>query len=112
MRFAVPVANGKLTQHFGHSRRFALVDVDPEAKTIVGSTIVEAPDHQPGLLPPWLEERGVNVVISGGMGSRAKSLFEALSITVCTGAPEESPESLIVDFLNGRLVSREVTCHH
>ena len=112
MRIAIPVAHGQLSQHFGHSRKFALVDVDPGAREITGSVEVDAPEHQPGLLPPWLEERGVNVVIAGGMGARARSLFEALAIEVFTGAPAEGPGTLVRQYLDGQLVSREVTCDH
>ena len=28
MRFAIPMANGKLTAHFGHCKEFALIDVE------------------------------------------------------------------------------------
>ena len=35
MRIAVPTAYGKLCPHFGHCETFAIVDVDPEKKTIL-----------------------------------------------------------------------------
>ncbi|HNY41732.1 MAG TPA: NifB/NifX family molybdenum-iron cluster-binding protein [Bryobacteraceae bacterium] len=112
MRIAVPVAGDLLSQHFGHSRRFALVDADLETRTITAVSGIDAPEHQPSLLPPWLEQQGVNVVIAGGMGSRAKMMFEALAVEVFTGAPEESPEALVRLYLDGQLVSREVICEH
>lgn len=112
MRIAVPVANGKLAQHFGHCEKFALVDVDPATKAITASIEVEAPEHQPGLLPPWLKERGVNLIIAGGMGSRARSLFQAASIEVVTGAPAESAATLVGQYLEGKLVTGDNTCDH
>jgi predicted Fe-Mo cluster-binding NifX family protein len=112
MRVAIPVAGELLSQHFGHSRRFALVDADPETRTIDAVSPVNAPEHQPGLLPPWLEQQGVNAVIAGGMGSRAKTMFEALDVEVFTGAPEESPEALVRLYLDGQLVSRAVIREH
>jgi predicted Fe-Mo cluster-binding NifX family protein len=42
--------------------------------------VEKAPEHQPGLLPLWLKERGVNVVIAGGIGSRAMDLLTAASV--------------------------------
>ena len=69
MRIAIPMASGKLALHFGHCEQFALIDVDPATKQILNQDFVAAPDHQPGLLPRWLREKGVNVVISGGIGS-------------------------------------------
>ncbi|MGQ9635658.1 MAG: NifB/NifX family molybdenum-iron cluster-binding protein [Bryobacteraceae bacterium] len=112
MRIAVPVANGILAQHFGHCERFAFVDVDPATKSITASTEVEAPEHQPGLLPPWLKERGVNLIIAGGMGSRAYTLFQAASIEVLTGAPAVSVAALVQQYLDGKLVTGENACDH
>ena len=41
MRIAIPMADGRLAQHFGHCEKFALVDVDPVTKEITASTEVE-----------------------------------------------------------------------
>jgi predicted Fe-Mo cluster-binding NifX family protein len=112
MRIAVPVSNGRLAQHFGHCEKFALVDVDPATKAITASTEVEAPEHQPGLLPPWLKERGVNLIIAGGMGSRAHSLFQEASIEVVTGAPSDSAAAIIRQYLDGNLVTGDNACDH
>lgn len=35
MMIAIPLADGRRDMHFGHCERFALVNVDPEAKSIV-----------------------------------------------------------------------------
>jgi predicted Fe-Mo cluster-binding NifX family protein len=106
------MADGRLAQHFGHCAKFALVDVDPVAKTVTASTEIEAPEHQPGLLPPWLKERGVNLIIAGGMGARAYMLFQAASIEVLTGAPAEAVETLVRQYLDGTLVTGANACDH
>ena len=51
MRFAIPLIDGRLCAHFGHCKHFALIDADVEAKKILGKEEIEAPEHQPGLLP-------------------------------------------------------------
>ena len=112
MRIAIPVAEGRLAMHFGHCEQFALIDVDTEKKCIVGKETVAAPAHQPGLLPPWLAERGANVIIAGGMGSRAQQLFAQQNIEVLTGAPAETPEEIAETYLNGLLVRGENICDH
>lgn len=81
-------------------------------KAITASTEVEAPEHQPGLLPSWLKERGVNLVIAGGMGSRAHSLFQAASIEVVTGAPADSAAAIVRQYLEGNLVTGDNACDH
>lgn len=110
MRFAIPVADDALDQHFGHCRGFALVDVDETSKTISSVSQIPAPEHEHGLLPPWLKERGVTHVIAGGIGTHARSLLEELSVTVISGAPSRAPLLLVAAYLNGGLETSEKTC--
>jgi predicted Fe-Mo cluster-binding NifX family protein len=112
MKIAIPLAGGKLAMHFGHCERFALVEVDPAEKKILGREDIEAPPHQPGLLPPWLAERGATIIIAGGMGQRAQSLFTEHGIQVIVGAPSDTPERLVGDYLAGTLQAGENVCDH
>jgi predicted Fe-Mo cluster-binding NifX family protein/predicted RNA-binding Zn-ribbon protein involved in translation (DUF1610 family) len=112
MRIAIPIADGKLSMHFGHCERFALIDVDPSQKKILKREDVIAPPHQPGLLPPWLAEQGVNMIIAGGMGQRAHGLFAEKGIQVVVGAPAETPENLVSAYLVGTLETGENVCDH
>jgi ATP-binding protein involved in chromosome partitioning len=112
MRIAIPVSNGILAQHFGHCERFALVDVDSATKSIQTATEVEAPEHQPGLLPRWLKQRGVTLVIAGNMGSRALSLFTRASIEVLTGAEPGTANAIADMYLAGTLKTGANTCDH
>ncbi|MFH1760203.1 MAG: iron-sulfur cluster carrier protein MrpORP [bacterium] len=111
-KIAIPVAQGKLCAHFGHCENFALIDVDMGKKSIIKKEFFEAPDHQPGLLPPWLAERGANIIVAGGMGARAQSLFSKNNIKVIIGAPSETPEKIVQEFLNGSLIVGENICDH
>ena len=112
MRIAIPITGNSLEQHFGHCEKFALIDVDPGTKQLIAFSEVAAPEHQPGLLPPWLRERGVTHVIAGNMGARARSLFQQASVNVVTGAAAEPASILVRQYLDGTLVTSENTCHH
>ena len=112
MRIAIPLADGKLAMHFGHCECFALVDVDSEAGQIVKRDDVQAPAHQPGLLPPWLAQHGAEVIIAGGMGQRAQHLFAASGIKVVVGAPADTPETLVTQYVSGTLESGTNFCDH
>ena len=112
MKIAIPLADGKLAMHFGHCERFALIEVDATREMIVGREDIAAPPHQPGLLPPWLAERGANMIIAGGMGQRAIALFNQQGIEVMVGAPAETPEILVSDYLAGRLKAGDNVCDH
>ncbi len=112
MRIAIPLTNGVLSSHFGHCEEFALMDADRDTKSIKETTVVKAPPHEPGLLPSWLAEKDVELIIAGGMGQRAKVLFDAKSIGVVVGAPSEKPENLVAAYLDGSLESGENACDH
>ncbi|MEN7973762.1 MAG: NifB/NifX family molybdenum-iron cluster-binding protein [Verrucomicrobiota bacterium] len=112
MKIAIPLANGKLSMHFGHCEKFVLVDTDPETKTITGSVELDPPPHEPGVLPHWLAQQGADMIIAGGMGQRAQALFEAQDIAVVVGAPALSPEELAKAHLAGALETGMNTCDH
>jgi ATP-binding protein involved in chromosome partitioning len=112
MKIAIPLANGKLSMHFGHCERFALLDVDPTEKKILKREDIDAPPHEPGLLPPWLAERGANVIVTGGMGQRAQALFAERGIQVVVGAPDDTPERIAGDYLAGTLQAGKNVCDH
>lgn len=112
VRIALPVADGLLCMHFGHCEAFALIDADPGTRSIISSELVQAPPHQPGLLPKWLSQRGAEVVIAGGMGGRARDIFQQQGIAVVMGAPSHAPEQLVADYLNGTLQAGANPCDH
>ena len=112
MKIAVPTIDQKLCMHFGHCQEFAVVDVNPESKTITGQQQMTPPPHEPGVLPKWLAEQGVDMIIAGGMGQRAQQLFEGNNIKVLVGAPVDEPENLVKLYLDGKLTTGENICDH
>ncbi len=112
MRIAIPLAEGKLSMHFGHCEQFALLDVDLQKKQILGRKDIQPPPHEPGLLPPWLAGQGVNLVIAGGMGQRAQQLFQSQGIQVMVGASSDTPERVAAGYLAGTLRVGENVCDH
>jgi len=110
MKFAVPLAEGKLTAHFGHCQQFALLDV--EGNDITKTETLVPPPHEPGVLPKWLHEMGADVIIAGGMGARAMDLFAQNGIKVIVGAPCLAPEELVKMYLEDRLLSGANACDH
>ncbi|OGL47149.1 MAG: chromosome partitioning protein ParA [Candidatus Schekmanbacteria bacterium RBG_13_48_7] len=111
-KIAIPVSQGTLSQHFGHCEEFLLLDVDLRNKEIISKQTLEAPPHEPGLLPKWLHEKGANIIIAGGMGARAQELFNQNKIKVIIGASSGDPEKIAMSFLEGNLVTGENVCDH
>ena len=110
MKFAIPLAEGKLTAHFGHCREFALIEV--EDNEITKKEMHVPPPHEPGVLPAWLHSLGTDVIIAGGMGGRAMDLFEQNGINVVIGAPALEPEELVRGYLNNSLATGANVCDH
>ena len=109
---AIPVAGGQLCMHFGHCEQFALLDVDTAGKEILSTRHLAPPPHEPGVLPRWLHEQGVNLIIAGGMGQRAQNIFAEQGIRVIVGVPAGPPESIVRAYLDDELQSGDNLCDH
>ena len=112
MRYAIPITDGKVAAHFGHCSHFALFDVDEAAIAVVKRDVIPSPGHQPGLLPAWLAEEGVSVVIASGMGSRAQAIFNENQIEVVIGVLGDDPEKAVLDYIKGGLATGDNICDH
>ena len=110
MKIAVPTSDGMLDAHFGHCKQFAMVEV--KNSEVLGITYLDAPPHQPGLLPPWLAERGATDIIAGGMGQRAIDLFNEQGVNVFVGAPKLPATEIVEGFLNKTLSFTSNYCDH
>jgi len=112
MRIAIPVAQDRLSPHFGHCDQFAIFDIDDNLKKIINRNDAIPPAHAPGVLPKWLHENNVSVIIAGGMGQRAQQLFAQNDIEVVIGATTSSPEELVSAYLGGTLETGDNICDH
>jgi ATP-binding protein involved in chromosome partitioning len=112
MRIAVPLAQGKLSLHFGHCDQFAIFDIDDKTSNVISRKDATPPGHAPGVLPKWLHENNVSVIIAGGMGQRAQQLFEQNDIKVVVGASDGSPEELVSAYLQDTLETGDNICDH
>ncbi|MFH1687928.1 MAG: NifB/NifX family molybdenum-iron cluster-binding protein [bacterium] len=112
MKIAIPTADGVLCPHFGHCQQFAVLDVDPEEKSITSIEMLTPPPHEPGVLPAWLGQMGCDLIIAGGMGGRAIELFRQNDIDVVIGAPAGKPEDVAMAHLKGELKAGQNLCDH
>jgi predicted Fe-Mo cluster-binding NifX family protein len=112
MKIAIPVTGGRISAHFGHCEEFSIFDVDIDGKKITSQQSLTPPHHEPGVLPKWLSELQVDLVIAGGMGQRAQQLFEQNNIDLVIGAMDNTPQELIEQYMNNRLQSGRNICDH
>ena len=110
MKVAIPVAEGNLCLHFGHCEYFAIFDVVNGA--VSGRTDVTPPPHAPGVIPKFLNEQDVAVILAGGMGQKAIQLFDQFGIKVVIGAPSIDPKLAVEQYLIDTLQTGTNVCDH
>lgn len=108
MKIAVASENKMVTEHFGHCESFNIFEA--ENTQIIKSESVPNPGHKPGFLPNFLNDMGVNVIISGGMGGGAIEIFNEKGIEVITGAKGDA-RAAAERYLQGVLKSTGSVCH-
>jgi ATP-binding protein involved in chromosome partitioning len=110
MKIAVPMTEGSVSAHFGHCEKFAIFETTDKQVTNVRHLV--PPAHEPGVFPKWLKEQGADVIIAGGMGSRAQDLFSSQGIQVISGVSADRPNELVKQYLEGNLTAGDNTCSH
>lgn len=108
MKIAVASEGKMVTEHFGHCEGFNIFDT--ENGKIVKSEFIPNPGHRPGFLPNFLNDKGANVIISGGMGGGAIDIFNEKNIEVIVGATGAA-EAAVNSYLKGELQSTGSVCH-
>lgn len=108
MRIAIAGEGKKVTEHFGHCEAFLVFDV--ENGKIVKEETLPNPGHKPGFLPNYLADRGVNVIISGGMGGGAVDIFNERNVEVIVGASGDA-KTAVEKYLRGELKTTGSICH-
>ena len=108
MKIAVASDGKNVTEHFGHCTDFLIYDA--ERDTILGEEAVPNPGHKPGFLPNFLADRGVQVIISGGMGGGAVDIFNERNVEVVVGASGDA-KTAVQNYLKGALKTTGSVCH-
>ena len=107
-KIAVASEKENVAGHFGHCENFNIYQV--ENGTVLRHESVPNPGHKPGFLPNFLNDMGVQVVISGGIGSGAVDIFNEKGIAVITGV-QGNAEDAVKSYLSGTLKSSGSVCH-
>ncbi|MFA6796219.1 MAG: NifB/NifX family molybdenum-iron cluster-binding protein [Bacilli bacterium] len=108
MKVAVAISENKVSQHFGFCELFRVYNIS-EGK-IVSKEDIANPGHKPGFLPAFLNNKGVEVIIAGGMGGSAVDLFNENKIEVILGISGDS-DVAVEKYIAGDLESTGSICH-
>ena len=108
-KIAVPYDNGEVFQHFGHTERFKLYEV--EDGKILSSKLLDSNGSGHGALAALLAAQGVNALICGGIGGGAVAALTEQGIELCAGASGSADEA-VAAYLRGELVNTGANCDH
>jgi len=109
MRVAISTDGDRVAQHFGRCEAYTLIDV--EEGGVTKQERIPNPGHEPGFLPTYLAARGVEYIVAGGMGPRAKMLFDEKQIQTVVGVSCTVREA-IDGLLRGALTGGTSLCDH
>ncbi|MEI6681955.1 MAG: NifB/NifX family molybdenum-iron cluster-binding protein [Bacteroidota bacterium] len=110
MKIALPVENGFVNGHFGHSENFVVYTISPEREIV---SVSQAPS--PGGcgcksgIAEILADLGVSVMLAGNIGAGAINHLNQYGIEVVRGCQGET--TLAVNtYLSGGIIDNQQTC--
>ncbi len=110
-KIAIPInENQMLESHFGQTKAFAIYSIENEKVT--SKVVLTPPPHAPGVLPKWINQNGVEILLASTMGERAKKILDYFNVEVYLGAPAMLADELIEKFIAGKLEFDPHLCDH
>ena len=110
MRIAVTYEKGQVFQHFGHTERFKIYDV--ENGKVVLATVVNTDGSGHGALADILKKINVDTLICGGIGSGARRALEEAGIKLYGGVKGDTDQA-VAALLAGKLeFDPDIICEH
>lgn len=108
MKVAIATEGEHVSAHFGRCEYFTVVQL--EGDQVCDKKLVGAAGNQHSALPGYLATLGVDVVISGGMGTGAHEKLTQRGIDIFTGV-QGTVDETIEKFIKGELEPAAANCH-
>ncbi|MBQ9644656.1 MAG: FKBP-type peptidyl-prolyl cis-trans isomerase [Lachnospiraceae bacterium] len=109
MRIAVTYENGNIFQHFGHTEEFKIYKV--EDGKVVSAEVIGSDGSGHSALAGFLNDKGIDVLICGGIGGGAQAALQERGIELCAGAAGDA-DAAVAAYLRGELVNTGANCDH
>ncbi len=107
MKAAISTDAVSVSVHFGRCPTYTIVEI--EDGKVLKREVIKNPGHQPGFIPQFLKERGVDCIVAGGMGRRATALFNELGMQTIVGV-SGSIDNVIGKLSRGELKGGQSMC--
>lgn len=109
MKIAIAHENGKVCAHFGRAPEFVIAELENDQ--VVQQKIVSSPGHGHGIIPHFLAQQGVQVIIAGGMGEGALQMCAEYGIEPILSIQGTIPE-VLDQYIRGQLKSVPIPCEN
>jgi len=104
-----------VSPHFGRCPYYTIVDLEGrEVKQVNAIANPYYGQHAPGVVPEFIHDQGVDIMLTGGMGGRAIAFFQQYGIETVTGAAgsvRHALEQYLKGALQGAAPCRESVAH-
>ena len=107
MKIAISTEGDSVSMHFGRCPSFTIVEI--ESGKVISKSSLNNPGHEPGAIPKFLNEHGVNCIVAGGMGGRAQTFFQEFNIKTILGAGG-TIDCVIEELCAGTIKNGESSC--
>ncbi len=107
MKIAISTDGSQVSVHFGRCPSFTIINI--EGDQVTEKNVIDNPGHHPGFLPEFFHKKGVTSIIAGGMGMKAKDLFNSFGISAIMGI-SGNIDDIIDQILKGTLQNGESLC--
>lgn len=110
MRIAVTYEDEKVFQHFGHTQRFKVYDIEDNQVKVTSIVNTNGSGH--GALADILKKGEIQTLICGGIGKGAKRALAQAGIELYGGVSGDADQA-VADLLAGKLrYNPDVACNH
>lgn len=110
MKIAVTYENEEVFQHFGHTKKIKIYEI--EGKLISNAQVLDTEGSGHGALAKFLSNNNVNALICGGIGSGARTALKDAGIELYPGVVGNADQA-IKDFIEGNLkYNPDIKCNH
>lgn len=112
MKIAIPTRDHVVDDHFGHCEYYTIFTIDGNRQITLTET--EASPEGCGCksdIAAVLEQKGVELMLAGNMGTGAKNVLESHHIRVVRGC-SGPVEKVVNDWLQGKITDSGEACDH
>lgn len=109
MKIAISNDKDFVAEHFGKCEKYTFFEI--ENKKIIKKEEKNCPNHDIGIIPKFLKENKVNVVLTQGIGPRAIKILKNNEIKVIL-VKKNSIQNTIENYLKNELEKKDNDCNH